>query len=93
MVVGYVMPGVTGVLMQKKGIIDFVSLPNILAGERLVPELLQYYCKPEALAFALWQAYGRRNDQQLLDRFAAIHDSLLRDTPSLAAQAIGSVCG
>lgn len=93
MVVGYAMPGITGVLMQKKGIIDFVSLPNILAGERLVPELLQYYCKPEALAFALWQAYEKRNDQKLLDRFTAIHESLLRDTPTLAAEAIGSVCG
>lgn len=93
MVVGYAMPGVTGILMQKKGIIDFVSLPNILAGERLVPEILQYYCRAETLAFALWHEYERRNDARLMDQFAAIHESLLRDTPKLAAEAIAAVCG
>ena len=93
MVVGYAMPGVTGILMQKKGIIDFVSLPNILAGERLVPEILQYYCRAETLAFALWHEYERRNDARLMDQFAAMHESLLRDTPKLAAEAIAAVCG
>ena len=93
MVVGYAMPGLTGILMQKKGIIDFVSLPNILAGERLVPEILQYYCRAETLAYALWHEYERRNDSYLMDRFTSLHDSLLRDTPRLAADAIVSVCG
>ena len=93
MVVGYAMPGITGILMQKKGIIDFVSLPNILAGERLVPEILQYYCRAETLAFALWHEYERRNDTSLMDRFVKMHESLLRDTPKLAADAIARVCG
>lgn len=93
MVVGYAMPGITGILMQKKGIIDFVSLPNILAGERLVPEILQYYCRAETLAFALWHEYERRNDTVLMDRFVKMHESLLRDTPKLAADAIARVCG
>ena len=93
MVVGYAMPGITGILMQKKGIIDFVSLPNILAGERLVPEILQYYCRAETLAFALWHEYERRNDTRLMDQFVAIRESLLRDTPKLAAEAIATVCG
>ena len=93
MVVGYAMPGLTGILMQKKGIIDFVSLPNILAGERLVPEILQYYCRAETLAYALWHEYERRNDNELMDRFTAMHESLLRDTPKLACDAIASVCG
>ena len=93
MVVGYAMPGLTGILMQKKGIIDFASLPNILAGERLVPEILQYYCRAETLAYALWHEYERRNDSYLMDRFTSLHDSLLRDTPRLAADAIVSVCG
>ncbi len=93
MVVGYAMPGITGILMQKKGIIDFVSLPNILAGERLVPEILQYYCRAETLAFSLWHEYERRDDASLIDRFVQMHESLLRDTPKLAAQAIARVCG
>ncbi len=93
MVVGYAMPGLTGLLMLKKGITPWVSLPNILAGETLVPELLQYYCKPEPLAFALWDAYQKRNDSKLMDRFYQIHESLLRDTASLASEAIRGVCG
>lgn len=93
MVVGYSMPGLTGILMQKKGIIDFVSLPNILAGERLVPEILQYYCRAETLAYALWREYERRNDSKLMDQFTKMHESLLLDTPKLASDAIKQVCG
>lgn len=93
MVVGYSMPGLTGILMQKKGIIDFVSLPNILAGRRLVPEILQYYCRSETLAYALWHEYQRRNDSELIESFTQMHESLLRDTPKLAAEAIQKVCG
>ena len=93
MVVGYSMPGLTGILMQKKGVIDFVSLPNILAGKRLVPEILQYYCRSETLAYALWHEYQRRNDSELIDNFVQMHESLLRDTPKLAAEAIKQVCG
>lgn len=92
LVVGYAMPGLTGLLMQRKGLTPWVSLPNILAQERLVPELLQYYCRPEQLAFALWHEYERRNDAYLMKRFHQIHESLLRDTASLAAQAIEGVC-
>lgn len=93
MVVGYSMPGLTGILMQKKGVIDFVSLPNILAGKRLVPEILQYYCRSETLAYALWHEYQRRNDSELIDNFVQMHELLLRDTPKLAAEAIKQVCG
>ena len=93
MVVGYAMPGITGILMERKGIIPWVSLPNILARKRVVPELLQYFCQPEALGFALWHEYQRRNDNELLDQFTAMHESLLRDTPKLASDAIRQVCG
>lgn len=34
MVVGYKMPGLTGLLMEKKGLINCVSLPNILLKEK-----------------------------------------------------------
>ena len=92
LVVGYSMPGLTGLLMERKGLTPWVSLPNILAQERLVPELLQYFCRPEQLAFALWHEYERRNDAYLMKRFHQLHESLERDTPRLAAQAIEGVC-
>ena len=34
MVVGYKMPALTGMIMQKKALIHCVSLPNILLGEK-----------------------------------------------------------
>ena len=92
MVVGYKMPALTGMLMQKKGTTHFVSLPNILTEERLVPELLQYYCTADAIAGQLWLAYERRDDEELMRKYIAIHRSLLRNTPELAAKAIEGVC-
>lgn len=45
MVVGYKMPALTGMIMQKKALIHCVSLPNILLGENVVPEFLQFFCR------------------------------------------------
>jgi lipid-A-disaccharide synthase len=75
--------------MRRKGRIPFVGLPNILAGERLVPELLQEEATAPALADAL-QALLRDAPlrARLAQRFSAMHLELLRDTVGLAARAI-----
>ena len=89
MVVGYKMPGFTGLLMEKKGLIDYVSLPNILARERLVPEFLQYFCEPDAISWSIEDALT--NDKRrayLVERFQAMHASLRADTANLAADVI-----
>lgn len=89
MVIGYRLPGLSWRMMKKKGYQPWVGLPNILAREFLVPELLQDACRPEPLAEAaetLLQDVSRRHHLQA--RFAEMHAMLRRPTASLAAQAI-----
>lgn len=66
-----------------------VGLPNILAGEMIVPELLQNAATGQALADALWfQLTDQANRQRLEERFLAMHYSLLRNTAQTSAEAI-----
>ena len=91
MVIAYHMNWLSWKLHQRKMLQPWVGLPNILAGELLVPELLQEAATPAALARATlaWltddAAVRRSNLQQ---RFAALHHELTRDTVRLASDAI-----
>ncbi len=89
MVIAYRMPALSAWIMRRKGSVPLVGLPNILAGELLVPELLQERATPAAIAEAVHALLGdhaRRN--RLAERFAAMHLELRRDTAALAAAAI-----
>ena len=89
MVVGYKMPAITGMIMQKKALIHCVSLPNILLGENVVPEFLQFFCEPDAISYALEDAINNEvRRKMLVERFSAMHESLLADTANLAADVI-----
>ena len=89
MVIGYRVPELSRRLMMGKGYQPWVGLPNILAREFLVPELLQDACTPEALVAAAESLLQDPTRQmQLYDRFSAMHAQLRRPTASLAAQAI-----
>jgi lipid-A-disaccharide synthase len=89
MVIAYRMPAASYWIMRQMGTLTFVGLPNILAGEALVPELLQHDATPARLGDAL---LGMLDDgarcERLRERFAAMHETLKRDTPRLAAEAI-----
>jgi lipid-A-disaccharide synthase len=89
MVIAYKMMAASWQLMRHMGYQPWVGLPNILAREFLVPELLQHAATPEAIADALWRqledASGRR---RLAQRFTEMHHALLRDTARLSAQAV-----
>jgi lipid-A-disaccharide synthase len=89
MVIAYRMPALSAWLMRRKQMIPWVGLPNILAGEFLVPELLQEQATPVALAGALQaQLHDEALRTRLEQRFAVMHQELRRDTASLAAEAI-----
>ena len=89
MVIAYRMPATSAWIMRKMGTLTFVGLPNILAGEALVPELLQQDATPERLAEALLDMLNDRpRCERLRERFAAMHGILRRDTARLAADAI-----
>ena len=78
-------------LMRRKGLIPYVSLPNILAQRPVVPEFLQYYCKPDMIAASLIDQLSDRRRSQLTDLFTRMHESLLRPTAELACEAIERV--
>jgi lipid-A-disaccharide synthase len=89
MVIAYRMPAFSAWLMRRKGTIPWVGLPNILAGEFLVPELLQERATPQALADALQsQLHDAALRDRLERRFVDMHHQLKRDTAMLAANAI-----
>ena len=76
------------------GYIPWIGLPNILAGEEVVPELLQDDVTDSALAAALIrQLEDHAGQARLAERFEAIHESLRRDTPSLVADVVLRVAG
>jgi len=89
MVIAYRMPAASYWIMRQMGTVSFVGLPNILAGESLVPELIQHDATPQRLAQELLAMLddGLRCER-MRERFAAMHESLKRDTPRLAAEAI-----
>lgn len=88
MVVGYVMPAISALIMKDKGLIPYVSLPNILAGRAVVPEFLHYFCTADAMACSLIDQLKPARRKTLEDLFGAMHESLLRPTADLAAEAI-----
>jgi lipid-A-disaccharide synthase len=92
MVIAYRMPRLSWWLMKHRGYLPWVGLPNILAREFLVPELLQDAATPQALADAL-SAQLQADPRRLHERFVAMHGELLRDTPKLAADAIIETAG
>ena len=96
MVIAYHMNWLSWKLHQRKMLQPWVGLPNILAGEFLVPELLQQAATPAALAreTLAWLAddqatLARR--EALRQRFVSLHRELSRDTVRLASDAIEQV--
>lgn len=90
MVIGYHMHPLSWRLMRRKQLQPWVGLPNILSGEFVVPELIQDAATPQALAAAVLQWFEAPPERiaALHQRFTALHESLRRDTPRLAADAI-----
>jgi len=79
MVVAYRVAPLTYRLVRWLGLLrtEVYSLPNILAGETLVPELMQDACTPQALAAALAPMLrARALPPSTLARFTALHQSL-----------------
>ncbi len=89
MVIAYNMNWLSWQMMKRKKLQPWVGLPNILAQEFCVPELLQDQATPVNMSGAVldWLRSPEKA-QALVGRFEILHASLLRDTPTLAAHAI-----
>ena len=91
MVVAYRVSAATAFLVRELGLVKLrhFSLPNLLAGEELVPEFFQEAVTSASLAGALLrQLQDEDNRQRLVRRFGAIHQELRRDGAALAAAAV-----
>ena len=94
MVIGHRIAPLTHALVRRLGLLKsrFVSLPNVLAGEALVPELLQDDCTPANLAAAVLHWFEQPEAAAALrPRFRAIHESLRRDASASAADAVAGL--
>ncbi len=89
MVITYKMPPLSAWIMRRRGRLRFVGLPNILAGEFVVPEILQEDATPENLAQALAnQLQDKEVRRRLEHRFLEIHRMLKQGSAARAVEAI-----
>nr|WP_294863731.1 lipid-A-disaccharide synthase [uncultured Pseudogulbenkiania sp.] len=94
MVITYKLSWLTYRLVKRKLKLPWVGLPNILLGDSVVPELLQYDATPERLAEAVAALYDDEPARQALTaRFTALHRELKQNTAELAADAVLQVAG
>jgi lipid-A-disaccharide synthase len=92
MVITYVMNALSWQMMKRMKYQPWVGLPNILASEFLVPELLQSDATPEKLGRALlsWLDQPARCEQ-VSARFHEMHLRLRCNTAKAATDAIEKV--
>lgn len=89
MVVAYKMAGLTYSIYSRMVKSRFISLPNLLADEALVPEILQDEVRPDVLGPAILKALQDEPYRaRLATRFAEIHEQLNMDADEKAADAI-----
>ncbi|WGE83534.1 lipid-A-disaccharide synthase [Actinobacillus equuli] len=96
MVVGYKMKASTYWLAKRLVKTKYISLPNLLADEMLVPELIQDECNPENLAWYLGNylandADHKKQRNELKQRFTELHKLIQCDADTQAAQAVVDV--
>ena len=89
MVITYKMAGLTARLMARMATVPYAGLPNIIAGEFVVPEILQDEATPENLAQAVLNSL---NDpvvgRKLPERLDRIRRLLRCDTAARASEAL-----
>ena len=60
--------------------VDYLGMPNILAGREIIPEFIQHEAKPESIADAVWSLYSNSSAR------AAMLGDMDRVTESLGKQ-------
>jgi lipid-A-disaccharide synthase len=94
MVVGYRVAPLTYAVVKSLGLlkVDRYALPNVLAGDDVVPELMQHDCTPERLAAAVLDSLrDPARAAALQPRFRELHRQLRRDASTQAAAAIANL--
>ncbi len=91
MVVAYELNPLSYLVVKLLAHVEHASLPNLLAGEELVPECLQQDCRSELMADHILELWRDREQRERLEqKFAMIHQSLLPGSKDSAAGAISN---
>ncbi|KPQ25363.1 MAG: lipid-A-disaccharide synthase [Halomonas sp. HL-48] len=92
MVVAYKMAPMTHWLAKRLVKTSWVSLPNLIAQQTMVPELIQEAATPAAIADQLSTLLTNKADRDALEaRFATLHATLQRNASRRAADAIDAL--
>ena len=92
MVITYRQSPVTTALMRRMAYLPCIGLPNILAGEQVVPEFVQDKATPGNLANALLDLlHDAAAQRRQVDKFREIHATLRQNTAQKAADAVLAV--
>jgi len=94
MAVAYRLSRVTFTIVKALLRVPYYSLPNLLAGRRLVPEITQDEATPEALGGALLEYLDHPEQaRELAQTFDRLHRRLRRDASERAAEAVLELLG
>ncbi|EPC01740.1 hypothetical protein L861_21165 [Litchfieldella anticariensis FP35 = DSM 16096] len=89
MLVAYKMAPATHWLAKRLVKTDWISLPNLIARESLVPELIQEAANAAAISERLEAIFNDAKGRQVLERrFAWMHETLQRGASARAAEAV-----
>lgn len=94
MVVAYRVSNLTYFIAKHLVKVPHISLPNLLAGKKLVPEFLQAQVSPPILGEAILdQLKDKQKRERLIEEFDRMHRDLKRDASHQAAEAISKLLG
>ncbi|MCB1673374.1 MAG: lipid-A-disaccharide synthase [Moraxellaceae bacterium] len=88
MVVVYKLQWLTYLIVRLMAKAKYISLPNLLANQMLVPELVQGAVTADNISQAVAQGLQPQQQQQLVSRFTELHQQLQANGSQTAAQAI-----
>ncbi len=89
MIITYKMSNLSWQLLKRMRLQPYVGLPNILAGEFIVPELLQKEATPQRIATTLQGLLADKSGlATLLEKYRAIHQQLKQHSAQKAAAVV-----
>ncbi|ARU27344.1 lipid-A-disaccharide synthase [Cellvibrio sp. PSBB006] len=92
MVIAYKLSWLSWAILSRMVKTPYVGLPNLLAGKKLVPELLQDDATPENMSAAVMHYFEHPQETQALrDTFYDMHQSIKRHASDRAADAIAEL--
>ncbi|MEM8594368.1 MAG: lipid-A-disaccharide synthase [Pseudomonadota bacterium] len=91
MIVAYRLSSVTYAIVKHMVKTPYISLPNLIADEMLVPEFIQDDATVESLSQAVLTQLNETHQKTIQDRFTTMHRDLRLNSAALAADALLSL--